>query len=423
MSEGGKDWRKLRWLLLDLNSFFASVEQQLNPELRGRPTIVVPLMSDYTVAIAASYEAKALGIKTGTGVRDAKARCSDLAILPARHDVYVDFHHRIVDEIENHLHVTKIMSIDEVACELLGSEREPDKARQLALEIKRGIESRVGECLKSSIGIAPSRLLAKIASNLQKPDGLTIIQASDLPGPLLNLPLIALPGIGANMERRLKNAGLKTAGELYHLPPGRARTIWHSIEGERLWYGLHGIDPPAMEEQRRSVSHSQVLGPRLRSAPMARLVTRRLLTKAASRLRRMGYKAAALALSLRLEDGSRIVAEQRMAQTYDSFVLLQILEKLWARAGREIGHRRIKKTGIALGGLAAVAEVQPDLFGWTPMDAEDTKSVRLSFALDRLNARYGRDTVSIGVQPGPLPSYTGAKIAFNRIPDREEFTE
>src|SRR6476469_8760224 len=131
--------RPLRWLFLDLNSYFASVEQQLQPELRGRPLIVAPVGSDTTVAIAASYEAKRYGISTGTPVWEAKQKCPDLVVTPARHEKYVEFHDAIVAEVWKHIPVTQVCSIDEVACRLLDNENSAEAARALALRIKAGI--------------------------------------------------------------------------------------------------------------------------------------------------------------------------------------------------------------------------------------------------------------------------------------------
>src|SRR5690606_9620292 len=113
----------LKWLFLDLNSFFASVEQQETPALQGKPVAVVPMMTDSTCAIAASYEAKAYGIKTGTKIYEAKKMCPALRCVLARHDIYTAYHRRIFAEVENHLPVTRICSIAEAACRLLGNER------------------------------------------------------------------------------------------------------------------------------------------------------------------------------------------------------------------------------------------------------------------------------------------------------------
>ena len=116
----------LKWLFLDLNSYFASVEQQDRPALRGKSVAVVPMMTDSTCAIAASYEAKAFGITTGTMIYEAKKMCPELICVKARHEVYVDYHHQIFQELQNHLPITMVCSIDEVACQLLGAERQPE---------------------------------------------------------------------------------------------------------------------------------------------------------------------------------------------------------------------------------------------------------------------------------------------------------
>ena len=156
--------RPLRWLFLDLNSYFAAVEQQLQPGLRGRPVIVAPVGADTTVAIAASVEAKRFGITTGTPVWEAKQKCRELIVTPARHDRYVEFHDAVVAEVWRHIPVTKVCSIDEMACRLLDNENTRQAAIALAARIKAGISANVGERLTASVGIAPNRLLAKLAS-------------------------------------------------------------------------------------------------------------------------------------------------------------------------------------------------------------------------------------------------------------------
>ena len=153
----------LRWLVLDLNSFFASCEQQEDPELRDRPVIVVQTMAETTCAIAASYPAKALGIRTGTLVHEARRLCPDLKLVQANHKLYVDYHHRILRAIDKHIPVQEVMSIDEVACRLDKLQQQPAVARKLAQEIKHEIESQVGACLTSSIGISANKLLSKLA--------------------------------------------------------------------------------------------------------------------------------------------------------------------------------------------------------------------------------------------------------------------
>ncbi len=167
----------LNWLFVDLNSYFASVEQEIRPELRGRPVGIVPMMADTTVCIAASYEAKACGVKTGTVVADAKRMCPGLVLVEARHEIYVDYHHRIVEAVESCLPVTAVLSIDEMACRLMGRERPLLAAMELGRKVKARIRERVGPMLRSSVGLATNRYLAKVASDMEKPDGLVALPA------------------------------------------------------------------------------------------------------------------------------------------------------------------------------------------------------------------------------------------------------
>ena len=150
--------------MVDFNSFFASVEQQFRPELRGRPVAVAPVKAETTCAIAASYEARPFGIKTGTPIAEARRKCPGLVVVVARPPLYVEKHLELVEIIDSCMHVEKTWSIDEMECDLTGAWRQREKAIELARKIKRTIAERAGEWLRCSIGIAPNHLLAKLAS-------------------------------------------------------------------------------------------------------------------------------------------------------------------------------------------------------------------------------------------------------------------
>jgi len=134
----------LRWLYVDFNSYFASVEQQLRPELRGKPIAVVAVETDSTCAIAASYEAKAFGVKTGTMIHEAKRLCPGLICMLARHECYVEFHNRLIEEVERHIPVTAVCSIDEMACRLMDNEISVERSSEIAQSIKSGIAKNIG---------------------------------------------------------------------------------------------------------------------------------------------------------------------------------------------------------------------------------------------------------------------------------------
>ncbi len=423
--------RPLRWLFLDLNSYFASVEQQLQPDLRGRPVLVAPVDSDTTVAIAASVEAKRYGIKTGTPVWEAKRLCRDLIVTPARHEKYVEFHDAIVAEIWRHIPVTKVCSIDEVACRLLDNENSVEAATALAHRIKAGIRANIGDCMTSSVGIAPNRLLAKLASDMQKPDGLVILSAETLPQRLFDLELRDIAGIGAKMERRLAQDGINDIRQLCERRPQGVGTAWGGTNGDRLWYLLHGVDLAEKATQSRTIGHSHVLLPGKRGLEPVRLTARRLALKAASRLRRKNYRARLLVLHGKFEDDkSNWRASVKLPATQDSFVILAALDGLFPRlaaAGRARGGGfLLRMVGITLCEIEAESGEQGSMFAALDPDdplARETRGLALSRAMDRINEKFGRHAVSVGPLHGGRIDRVGTKIAFGRIPEPHEFHE
>ncbi|MDC7684001.1 DNA-directed DNA polymerase [Asticcacaulis sp. BYS171W] len=419
--QAGDDGGGLKWLYLDMNAFFASCEQQMRPELRRRPLIVVPVRSDYTCAIAASAEAKALGIKTGTQVKLAKQMCPGLAIVDARPDLYVDIHHRILDVVDTVMPVEKVCSIDEVACLLMGPQRHEAAARALGHRIQKRILERIGECLTASIGIAPSRMLAKTAADMMKPLGMTVLRMDHLPGPLLGLEVDDFPGIGAAMKGRLFKAGISEVRQLWHLSPSRMRQLWGGIGGDNFWYALHGVDPPETVTERHSISHSHVLASELRPVEAARPVARRLTVKCGTRLRRMGLRCGGLHLSIRGTASGRAQAERVFPATSDTFRLLEAIDDMWHQCVGALNQPRIQKVSVTCLRMIP-ADTPPDLFGYSPAVQEDGRHMKLLKALDGLNERFGKDRVSIGPRP-KLHDFVGAKIAFNRVPEVEEFWE
>ena len=438
----------LRWLYLDLNSYFASVAQQLDPALRGRPVAIAPVDTDTTSAIAASYEAKAFGIRTGTPIWQAKTMCRDLIVVPARHEDYVRFHHAIIAEVSTHVPVTAVCSIDEVACRLCDNENGGVEVRALARRIKAGIATNVGTELRSSIGVAPNRLLAKMAADMEKPDGLTVLDDACREARLRALQPNDIPGVGRNMERRLAAAGVVTMDRVLSLTPREARAVWGSVWGERLHWLLKGVDLPELATQRRTIGHSQVLGPDTRAPDRARLVARRLCLKAATRLRRMECRTAFVVLSVKGEGrpgevaitsgtapawsgrmaalpGGRWSHGAKLVAAHDSFTLLDVLDGLWSRMRAELPDARYRQVAVTFMELTDAAETQLALFdsGAVLTPATERRRLALSTAIDRMNTRFGRDAVTVGHDARGATRSSGPKIAFTRIPEMAEFRE
>lgn len=416
---------ELRWLYVDFNSYFASVEQQLRPDLRGKPIAVVPVDTDATCAIAASYEAKAFGIKTGTPVWEAKEKCPGLVCVLAQHERYVEFHHRILEEVDRHIPVSAVCSIDEVACRLMDNEISLEWVSDIAAAIKRGLAENVGEFVKCSIGVAPNKFLAKIATDMQKPDGFVVLSPDVMMERIAALDLRDLPGVGRNMEKRLYMAGIYDMPQLLKLNAKAMRKAWGSIWGERMWYMLRGVELPEEETVKSTIGHSHVMAQDLRAPGKAKFVAKRLTLKVASRLRRMEYYASIFCVSARLEEGGRLEYTEQCYRAQDTMTFLHMLDRGWEAITREAKGRRIKKISVSLFGLVAADALQPELFGGLSAEEEKArgKAEKMSAALDKINHKYGRDSVLVGMLPSQGKTFSGTKIAFTRIPDVEEFLE
>src|SRR4051812_3443101 len=321
----------LRSLLVDFNSYFASVEQQVEPRLRGKPLGVVPMMADTTVCIAASIEAKRFGVKTGTKVGDAKVMCPGIEFVVARHDLYIEFHHRAVAVVDTMVPVRKVLSIDEMDCELTGRWREPERALETARRVKAELARQVGGCLRTSIGIGPNTFIAKTASDMVKPDGLVMIQKHELPERLFDLPVRALSGVGKQMEKRLEGHGIRTVRELCAKTPDEMRAIWGGVGGDLMHAKLRGEPQHDLENDTSSISHSSVLRPERRKAKDAYAGLNRLAQKAAMRLRKAGFYAGRVTLDPKFLDGSHWQADMRLVDTQDTVAFLHALEKLWSK--------------------------------------------------------------------------------------------
>ncbi len=398
----------LRALYVDFDSYFASVEQQEQPELRGRPVAVVPVMTDSTCCIAASYEAKAFGIKTGTGVGEARQKCPELVCVHARHEVYIRYHHRLVELVESQIPVSAVRSIDEMWCALTGSWQSPARAEQIARNIKRVIAEGAGEYVRCSIGIGPNRFIAKQASAMNKPNGLKLIREGDLPQALHPRQLRDITGIGRRMEQRLQGFGIRTVADLCAADVHLMRKLWNGVEGERMYRRLRGEDLYEAPTERGSVGHSHVLPPARRNDADALKVLHRMLQKAALRLRDMGYHAGGMQLYVRHRGRAGWSRQTRFTATQDTVELEHALIALW----RQRPALEPMAVGVALTRLVEHQQATLPLFGKLQSRNRD----RLTEVVDQLNSRFGKQAAYFGAAHGALDE-APMRIAFTQIPD------
>jgi DNA polymerase-4 len=406
----------LRYLFIDFDSFFASVEQQLHPELRGRPVGVVPSLGvETTCCIAASYEAKAFGVKTGTGVREARALCPGIVFVEAGHSDYVRLHERIKKRIHEIIYVEAVLSIDEMYGKLPPHWQPPEVARRKALEIKTALADTIGPYIRASIGLAPNRFLAKLASKLEKPDGLTCIDFDDLPAKLYRFQLSDITGIGRRIERRLHTARIMDMEALCSASRRKLHRIWGGIEGDRMWYALRGVDIPAVATQRSTIGHSHVLPPRLRSFHGAHATLHRMLQKACLRLRAMDYFAGHLWIGVKFGFDLRWEAATHCFPTQDTVVLSQQLNRLWAQHPPNVPDPT--KVIVTLSRLEPLGAHTPSLFE----EAGQTRRIQLQRTADAVNKRFGGRTLyyAEAMEAQQSPEAAPMRIAFNHIPDLE----
>ncbi len=410
----------IRSLYIDFDAFFANVEKQIEPAIRMRPVGITALDSDYSALITRCYMAKRAGIKRGMRVHEARDICPDIAIRVARPDIYVDFNARISQQIHQHVPIKKIWSIDEMECELIGRERR--NAQEIALSIQDSIRTNIGPFVTPSIGLAPNQFLAKIAAEMEKPNGFVTLRQEDLPGPLFKLKLTDLPGISTNMEARLNKAGVHSVKDFWHISPKHARAIWGNVEGERMWAQLHGQYIERQPTKRAMFGHSRVLSGAFKQPENAIDCLRLLTVKAANRMRREGFTAAALSVSFKVQQRGqqksfRWSGNTQFAPCRDDRTILRHMHTLFKDGISKSQPWRLRHISVMLHDIAKSDKRGRDLFEEPAQRNWET----LSDVMDEFNRKHGRALIHLGMRPEIPGGYAGAKIAFGRIPDKEDF--
>lgn len=373
---------------VDLNAFFASVEQAADPRLRGRP-VAVTGGGARTVVLTASYEARAYGVKTGMQVPEAQGLCPGLVLVAADNAKYTDICSRLVGMYEEYADAVEVFSIDEVFLDATETAKFWPSPRDMALEIKRRI--REGFRLTCSIGIAPNKLLAKLASDLMKPDGLVEV-SGDRPEQFLleGLPVDELCGIGPRLAAHLSRMGIRTLGDLGRCP---VETLWDRFGKtglllHRMALGLDEspvVDHRAAEEA-KSVGHSMTIDHDVSDPEEMRRILLQLSERVGRRMRREGVRGRTVHVTVRHFD-FQTFGRQR---TYDSFVDEGL--DLHLRACEVLAtlptHVPVRLLGVSVSGLTR-AEQLPVFEG----DRRRRAAVR---AMDAINDRWGENTVFPG---------------------------
>ncbi len=411
-------------LYLDFDGFFASVEQQCHPALRGKPVGVVPFAeATHSCVIACSREAKLFGVKNVMAISEARSICPDIILVPQSPDLYRRAHNALLSEIATVVPIDAVKSIDELTCRVTLSQRADPLA--LGNKIKERLKKHIGPYITCSIGYAANRQLAKMACKAGKRsdghygDGNCIWHPRDMPGPLLKLALQDVPGIGARMELRLMRAEINTMVDLLATEPKHMRKLWGNVTGERLWYALHGYDVQTPPSGRGMFGHGRVLPPDHRALEDARNASRLLIVKAARRMRRDGWNAGRIWLHLEMWERDAFRSAWLPA-VRDDKIILSTLEGLWTELRKALpGRSRVFCVSVTLVDITRAGERQLDML--LNDDKERRKAEAITDAIDKLNAKYGRTLVSFGAWIAPPGGYAAGKISYTRIPRAEDF--
>ncbi len=343
---------------LDMDAFYASVEQRDRPELRGRP-VVVGGNSRRAVVAAASYEARKFGIRSAMPMFRARRLCPDLVIADLRMDHYRAVSQQIRAILARHTGLIEPLALDECFLDVSESAATITDAGRLAQAMKDEIRKETG--LTASAGVGPNKFVAKISSDLSKPNGLVVVQAEDVPGFLAPLPVSRMWGVGAVTERKLGEAGIKTIGDLASADPGWLERMLGK-QGPRMWELAHGVDHREVQVSRqpKSVSNETTFEEDTTDLAALRDEIGRLAQRVSQRLRRRELHGRTIVLKLTYENFEHASRRATLSEaTNDSRIIAEGAVNLLSRS--DAGARPVRLVGVGVTGLGAGPVVLPQL--------------------------------------------------------------
>lgn len=395
---------------IDLNSCFASVEQQANPLLRGKPIAVAAYKTPSGCILAASIEAKKLGIKTGMRVKDGKLICPGLIVMEPDPNKYRTVHISLRNLLTNYTDVITPKSIDEFVLDLKHSPYIGKGMFTIAKEIKRRIREEIGDWLRVSIGIGPNRFLAKTAAGLTKPDGLDEINSNNYEEIYRRLKLTDLCGIAKANSLRLNTAGIYSVTDFYRAPVLQLRSAFHSV-GAYYWYlRLRGWEIDTVDFTRKSFGNSVALGKTYATIDELSPILMKLVEKSSMRMRRANYKTRGIHLSLLYKDFSFYRHGQNISKPL--FDPREIYKETLDIMIRSPYRKPVRDIAVSLFNLSKSETTQLEFF-------EDvSRKENLISAMDKVNEVFG-DFVLTPATMLNMDNIVHDRIAFGGVKELE----
>lgn len=397
---------------IDLNSCFATIEQQANPLLRGRPIAVAAYDSPNGCIVAPSIEAKQLGVKVGMRVREGKLLCPGLQVLPPDPVKYRIVHLKLKKLLQDYTQQVFPRSIDEFELDLAGYPAYTRGMMVVGREIKQRIKAEIGDHLTVSIGIGPNRFLAKTASNLKKPDGLEEINRENYQAIYQQLVPADLTGIAGRNTRRLNLVGIQSVWDMYTAPFAHLWTAFHSIGAYYWCLRLRGFEIDEVEWGRKSFGNSYALPIAYDKPEDLSPILTKLVEKTGYRLRHHHYACRGIHYAVSFRDGDFWHQGQKTKDLlFSSREIYQKIHQLFIRCPYQ---KPVRNMAVSVFNLSPKDDLQLDLFGGT------IKKENLYLALDEATRRWGRFAVTPARMMGTDNNVVD-RIAFGGVKEVEDF--
>ena len=374
----------------DIDAFFASVEQRDDPRLHGRPVIV-----GAGVVLAASYEAKAYGVRTAMGGRQARRLCPDAVVVSPRMSAYSEASKAVYRVFEDATPLVEGLSIDEAFLDVRGMRRLAGTPVEIAQRLRHDVRDRVG--LPITVGVARTKFLAKVASGVAKPDGLLVVPPDRELAFLHPLRVERLWGVGPITAAKLRDRGIGTVGQVAQLGEAALVSLLGRASGRHLHALAHNRDPRPVQVRRRrgSIGSQRALGRRPRSHEAVDAVLIGLVDRVCRRLRAAHRVGRTVVLRLRFDDFSRATRSHTLPHaTAETWPILATARGLLATAAPLIEHRGLTLVGVA------VANLEDDRFVQLTLPFDPRSRAALDAALDEVRARFGSTAITRAVLLG-----------------------
>jgi DNA polymerase IV len=386
----------------DLDSFFASVEQRDEPRLLGKPVIVGP-----GVVLAASYEAKAFGVRTAMGQRRARRLCPQAIVVPARFQAYSEASKAVFRVFEDTAPVVEALSIDEAFLDVRGMERSVGTPLEIARTLRRRVRDEVG--LPITVGVARTKFLAKVASGVAKPDGLLVVPPDRELAFLHPLDVERLWGVGPVTSRKLREVGISTVGEVARMDQGLLIALVGRAQGRHLHALARNLDPRPVERRRRrrSIGSQRARGRRPWTPGELDTDLIALVDRVTRRMRKAGRVGRTVVLRLRFDDFTRATRSHTLLQSTSSTeTVLRTARGLLDEALPMLEQRGVTLVGIS------VANLDDALPRQLALALEGRTASGLDEAIDSVRERFGSRAITRGVLVG-----RGEGIEMPLLPD------